>query len=57
MRTPKKVRIFDGKKYTYLSATTIKSKANKEAKEDRKEGWLIRIVKDKYGYLLYKRRK
>lgn len=57
MRIPKNVRIFDGKKYIYFAATTTKTGAKEEAKKERKKGWSVRTVTDKYGYRLYKRKR
>lgn len=56
----KDTKTFNGRRYSFLYYRHTKIEAQKEAKEERKKGWNIRIVRRKIGgktyYDLYGRR-
>ena len=46
-------RIFNGKKYTFMYYKHTKPEAEKAAKEERKAGWNIRVVRRNIGGRIY----
>ena len=53
-------KVFSGKRYAFLYYRHTKQEAQKEAERERRQGWNIRVVKQKIGvktyYDLYGRR-
>lgn len=49
-------RSYNGKEYYHFGTTYhTKREAKREANQRRREGYLVRVVKIKGGYLLYQR--
>jgi hypothetical protein len=58
MMARKEYRIFNGKKYFLIgNLYDTKVEANEVARRNRNFKQLARVVKDKYGYRVYRRRK
>lgn len=47
------IKVFNGRKYSFLYYKHTKAEAKQEAKKERKKGWNIRIVKRKIGRVTY----
>ena len=49
-------RSFNGEIYRYAGWTKTKKQAEKHAKNDRNDGYMVRIVKQKDQYTLYRKK-
>lgn len=49
-------RIFNGEPYSWVFTSSVKARAEEKADKLRRKGYLVRMIKQCIGYMVYRRK-